>query len=89
MVQQIRINCAEARVEDLVFSVEMQAKVDYIVQAGNWQLVGGAQLTLPAGQVYAEFTPAANLAVAAGDVIRASTVGDDTGVTFTVIIKNN
>jgi hypothetical protein len=88
-IQQIRINCAEVRAEDLVFSVETQAKADYMAKAGNWLLVGGVQLTLPAGEVYAEFTPATNTIVAAGDVIRASTVGDDTGVTFQVIIRNN
>jgi hypothetical protein len=91
-IQQIRVSCAEARAEDLVFSVETQAKADYAAQVGNWLLVGGVQYTLPAGQVYADFTlitPAANVAVAAGDVIRASTIGDDTGVSFVVTIQNN
>nr|WP_092074933.1 hypothetical protein [Dendrosporobacter quercicolus]NSL49558.1 hypothetical protein [Dendrosporobacter quercicolus DSM 1736]SDN22673.1 hypothetical protein SAMN04488502_11513 [Dendrosporobacter quercicolus] len=89
-VQQIKINCAEVRSEDLEFAVEVQAKDDYVAQAANWRLVGGAQLILPEGEVYKEFAVTAlNIEIAAGDVIRASTVGDDTGVTFTVIIQND
>lgn len=89
-VQQIKINCAEVRSENLEFAVEVQAKDDYIAQAANWRLVGGAQLILPAGEVYKEFAVTVpNIEIAAGDVIRASTVGDDTGVTFTVIIQND
>jgi hypothetical protein len=86
-IQQIKINCSEVKAEDLTFSVERQLKADYIAKAANWQLVGGSQLILPAGEVYKEYTVSG--IVQAGDVIRASTVGDDTGVTFQVIIKNS
>ncbi len=86
-VQKVLINCADARDSSLDFSIEKQTKADYIAKAGNWQLIGGSQLTLPAGEVYKEF--AVTDTINAGDVIRASTVGDDTGVTFKVIIKNN
>lgn len=85
-IQQIQISCSEVKTEDLTFSVERQLKADYIAKAANWQLIGGSQLVLPAGEVYKEYTVAGT--VAAGDVIRASTVGDDTGVTFQVVIKN-
>ncbi|WP_312560830.1 hypothetical protein [Anaerospora sp.] len=85
-IQQIQISCSEAKTEALTFSVERQLKADYIAKAANWQLIGGSQLVLPAGEVYKEF--AVTGTVQSGDVIRASTVGDDTGVTFQVIIKN-
>lgn len=90
VMQKIKINCTEARVENLDFNVEVQSKADYMAKLANWHIVGGSQLTLPAGEVYKEFMVNAGItAIAAGDVIRASTVGDDTGVTFTVIIQNN
>lgn len=89
-VQQIKIISSEDRLEDLQFNVELQPKADFIVKAGNWLLIGGATLILPAGQVYKEYLVSGlNVDIAAGDVLRASTVGDDTGITFIVMIKNN
>lgn len=87
-VQTIQITVAEPRDADLLFSVEKQTKEKYTAKTGLWELIGGGQLTLPAGQVYQEY-PITGATVTAGDVIRASTVGDDTGITFQVIIKNN
>ncbi len=87
VVQKIQVNCSEAQEADLVFSVEKQSMADYAAKTGNWQLLGGSQLSLDAGQVYREYLVTDTVAV--GDVIRASTVGDDTGVTFQVLIKNN
>lgn len=84
----IKINSTDPPASDLLFSVETQTKADYVAKADHWVLVGGVQFTLPAGEVYKEF-PIDNVAISAGDVIRASTVGDDTGVTFKVLIKNN
>lgn len=84
------INCSEARADDLVFSVEVQRKTDYINKSNNWQLIGNSQLTLSAGDVYKEFSILSGLStIQSGDVLRASTVGDDTGVTFKLLILNN
>lgn len=89
IVKVVKINCSEVRTEDLLFAVEIQAKADYIAKLGQWRSVGGV-LVLPAGEVYKEFPISAEIgAIYTGDVIRASTVGDDTGVSFTVVIQNN
>lgn len=62
-----------------------------MAQADTWSLVSGGALTLPANSAYKEYADlaATNIAISAGDVLRASTAGDDTGVVFHVIIKNN
>jgi hypothetical protein len=86
-VQSVQITVAEVREIALDFKVEIQAQSDFIAKVGLWQAVSGDILTLPAGEVYKTFSVLDD--ITAGDVIRASTVGDDTGVTFQVTIKNN
>lgn len=89
-IQKIMVSCSEPQAAALIFNVEVQSKADYVAQANNWQLVGGSQLSLDANTSYQEYIPTnTNLSISAGDVLRASTAGDDTGITFHVIIKNN
>lgn len=91
VVQEIAVVCSEPQSADLSFNVETQTKANYKAKANSWNLVGGSSLTLIANAAYQEYTNLSNtnLTISAGDVIRASTAGDDTGVVFHVIIKNN
>lgn len=86
-ITKIRINATAAQTTDLIFSVEKATKANYVAKAGTWDLIGGSQFTLPAGEVYKEID--VSTPVSAGDVIRASTAGDDTDISFEVIILNN
>jgi hypothetical protein len=86
-INLVKINCAEVRTENVEFAVEVATQADYMAQLNVWSGVG--TFTLPAGEVYKEFPVAPAVAISAGDVIRASPVGDDTDLSFTVIIQNN
>lgn len=83
----VKINCNEVRSEDTEFSVEVAKKDDYTNQLNVWSNVG--VFTLNAGYVYGEYPLSEPFKISAGDVIRASPVGDDTGLAFTVIVANN
>jgi hypothetical protein len=88
VIKTVKVNNAEVRAEDVEFVVEFQAKSDYTNQLNIWHNVG--TYILPAGQTYKEFAIASGgKAIAAGDVIRATLVGDDTGLVFTTVIENN
>jgi hypothetical protein len=90
-IQKISVICSEPQSSDLSFNVEMQTKANYVEKTDTWNLVGGSALTLTASNSYQEYTDLSNtnITISAGDVLRASTAGDDTGVVFHVIIKNN
>jgi hypothetical protein len=89
-IQNIAVVCSEPQATALQFNIEVQAKADYAAKADKWTLVGGSILTFPANTAYQEFTGLMqNNSIKAGDVIRASTAGDDTGIVFHVTIKNN
>ncbi|MBP2629900.1 MAG: MaLMM01 [Firmicutes bacterium] len=90
-IQKIAVICSEPQSSDLSFNVEVQTKANYQAQADVWNLVGGSALTLTANTALQEYTNlgSTNLTISAGDVLRASTAGDDTGVVFHVTIKNN
>lgn len=89
-IQNIAVVCSEPQATALQFNIEVQAKADYAAKADKWTLVGGSILTFPANTAYQEFTGLTqNNSIKTGDVIRASTAGDDTGIVFHVTIKNN
>jgi len=89
-IQKIAVICSEPQTASLLFNVEMQSKANYVAKADVWSVVGGSDLTLPTNTSYQEYSGlATNTSISSGDVIRASTAGDDTGVVFHVTIKNN
>jgi hypothetical protein len=85
-VQKLIVSCSETKTADFVFEIDKQSKADYTAKADNWSMLGSSQLTLTAGVVLQEYI--LTDALAAGDVLRAATAGDDTGVTFQLIIQN-
>ncbi len=89
-IQKIAVICSEPQTASLLFNVEMQSKANYVAKSDIWSLVGGSALTLPKSTSYQEYSGlSTNMSISSGDVIRASTAGDDTGVVFHVTIKNN
>lgn len=83
----VKVNCTEVRTEDMIFAVEVAKRPDYTAQLDIWGKVG--TFLLPAGAVYAEFPITPVVEIDTGDVIRASPVGDDTALMFTVLIQND
>ena len=89
-IQNIAVVCSEPQATALQFNIEVQAKADYAAKADKWTLAGGSILTFPANTAYQEFAGLTqNNSIRAGDVIRASTAVDDTGIVFLVSITNN
>lgn len=86
-VFMVKINCAEIRTEETIFAVEIAKRPDYVAHSDVWSKIG--TFLLPPNATYAEFPIMPVAAIDAGDVIRASPVGDDTGLMFTVLIQND
>ncbi|MCM0759932.1 hypothetical protein M7775_15345 [Sporomusa sphaeroides DSM 2875] len=86
-ITSVKVNCAAVRTESVEFAVEVATQANYKAQLNVWNSVG--TFILPAGEVYKDFPITPAVTINTGDVIRASPVGDDTDLAFTVIIQNN